>query len=60
MNVSEEKIAELVEAVLQEMGKAPAKKKPAGQIPKTAKVAMLTALKKFEVKEFPIPENRRR
>lgn len=56
MNVSEEKIAELVEAVLQEMGKAPAKKKPAGQIPKTAKVAMLTALKKFEVKEFPIPE----
>ena len=56
MNVSEEKIAELVEAVLQEIGKAPAKKKPAGQIPKTAKVAMLTALKKFEVKEFPIPE----
>ena len=56
MKVSEEKIAELVEAVLQEMGKAPAQKKPAGQVPKTAKVAMLTALKKFEVKEFPIPE----
>ena len=47
MKVSEEKIAELVEAVLQEMGKAPAQKKPAGQVPKTAKVAMLTALKKF-------------
>ena len=56
MKVSEEKIAELVEAVLQEMGKAPAQKKPAGQVPKTAKVALLTALKKFEVKEFPIPE----
>lgn len=28
----------------------------AGSIPKTAKVAMLTGLEKFEVKEFPIPE----
>ncbi len=27
-----------------------------GQIPKTARVAMLTALEKYEVKEFPIPE----
>ena len=29
---------------------------PAGQIPKTARVAMLTALEKYEVKEFPMPE----
>lgn len=28
----------------------------AGSIPKTARVAMLTALEKYEIKEFPIPE----
>ncbi len=27
-----------------------------GSVPKTARVAMLTALEKYEVKEFPIPE----
>ena len=27
-----------------------------GRIPETARVAMLTALEKYEVKEFPIPE----
>lgn len=27
-----------------------------GQIPKTARVAMLTSLENYEVKEFPIPE----
>jgi threonine dehydrogenase-like Zn-dependent dehydrogenase len=29
---------------------------PAGAIPATAKVAMLTQLEKFEIKEYPIPE----
>ncbi len=59
MDFSEHNIEALVQAVLKEMGseskaaKAPAK---SGDIPKTARVAMLTDLKKFEVKEFPIPE----
>lgn len=55
-------IEEIVKQVLSEMqGKpaapavAPASAKPAGAIPKTAKVAMLTALENYDIKEFPIP-----
>ena len=55
-------IEEIVKQVLSEMqGKpaapaaAPASAKPAGSIPKTAKVAMLTALENYDIKEFPIP-----
>ena len=29
---------------------------PAGAIPKTARVAMLTALEHYDIKEYPIPE----
>lgn len=61
MNFSEQNIEALVQAVLKEMGSAPKASAPAASakskdIPKTARVAMLTDLKKFEVKEFPIPE----
>lgn len=61
MNFSEQNIEALVQAVLKEMGSAPKAAAPAASakskdIPKTARVAMLTDLKKFEVKEFPIPE----
>ena len=55
-------IEEIVKQVLSEMqGKpaapaaAPAPAKTAGSIPKTAKVAMLTALENYDIKEFPIP-----
>ncbi|MEG1621601.1 MAG: zinc-binding dehydrogenase [Oscillospiraceae bacterium] len=58
MNFDEQNIEALVQAVLREMKEettvsTPSKSK---SIPKTAKVAMLTKLNKFEVKEFPIPK----
>jgi threonine dehydrogenase-like Zn-dependent dehydrogenase len=66
MAINENEIASLVAQVLKEMtGQAPAQtsapaaQTPAasnGAIPKTAKVAMLTGLKNFDIKEFPIPE----
>lgn len=56
--MDEKQIEKIVAQVLAEMGgtaAAPAKKS-AGKIPATARVAMLTELKKFEVKEFPMPK----
>lgn len=53
-------IEEIVKQVLAEMKQdtaaAPAAAKPAGAIPKTARVAMLTALEHYDIKEYPIPE----
>ena len=53
-------VEEIVKKILQEMkgnhsgeSNAVARK---GEIPKTARAAMLTALEKYEIKEFPIPE----
>lgn len=66
--IDEKKVADLVAQVLAEMtGQAPASQSPAqsrpsatqantAAIPKTARVAVLTDLKKFEVKEYLIPE----
>ena len=62
MAINENEIAALVQQVLKEMtGGTPAptsapKKAVGGAIPKTAHVAMLTELKKFEIQEYPIPE----
>ena len=70
MAINENEIAALVQQVLKEMtGQAPAQAAPSaapsygapsssagGAVPKTAKVAMMTALKKFEIQEYPIPE----
>ena len=72
MAINENEIAALVQQVLREMtgqgpsyggapaaapsyGAAPARN-AGGAVPKTAKVAMMTALKKFEIQEYPIPE----
>ena len=55
MQLSESQVASIVRDVLAQMGGAPAAAAPAGDIPKTAKVAMLTAPKTIEVKEYPIP-----
>ena len=52
MNISSSQVESIVRKILGEM--APAAK-AAAKVPKTAKVAMLTAQKKIEVKEFPIP-----
>lgn len=62
MAINENEIAALVQQVLNEMtGGSPAaaptpKSVSNTDIPKTAKVAMLTELKKFEIQEYPIPE----
>ena len=65
MAINENEVASLVAKVLAEMtGKAPAAPSRAaapapcaarGGVPKTARVAMLTDLKHFELKEYPIP-----
>ncbi len=52
MNISKSQVESIVRKIVGEM--APAAKTSAG-VPKTAKVAMLTAPKKIEVKEFPVP-----
>jgi len=65
LNINENQIAELVKAVLTEMsvggngcsgGSCGCNAKADPVIPKTARVAMLTALEKYEIKEFPMPE----
>ena len=68
MTINENEVAKLVAQVLQEMtGGAPAAAPQKqchgscncgakGDIPKTAKVAMMTELKHFEIQEYPIPE----
>ena len=54
MNISQTQVESIVRKIIGQMGNQ-APKASAG-IPKTAKVAMLTAPKKIEVKEFAIPE----
>ena len=62
MDVNATNIEEIVRQVLNSMeGRQPAANSgagsaPAGAIPKTAHVAMLTSLEHYDVKEFPIPE----
>lgn len=58
MDINSVNVEEIVKQVLSSMQgtDTASAKKPAGAIPKTARVAMLTALEKFELKEFPIPE----
>ena len=58
MDINSQNIEEIVRQVLEGMkapaGGSPAPKASAG-IPATAKVAVLTALEKFEIKEYPMP-----
>lgn len=59
MDINSVKIEDIVKQVLQEMKQAPQNATPAkttGAIPKTSRVAMLTALEKIELQEYPIPE----
>ncbi len=53
MDITSSQVESIVRKILGEMGTT---KSANGAVPKTAKVAMLTAPKKIEVKEFPIPE----
>ena len=54
MDITSAQIESIVRKILGEVSTG-AKSSCAGKIPKTAKVAMLTAQKKIEVKEYPIP-----
>ena len=57
MDINSEKIQQIVKQVLSEMNGAPAAAPSAsGPIPKTARVAMLTKLEHYDIKEYPIPE----
>ena len=51
MNITSSQVESIVRQILGQMGSNTS----SGEIPKTAKVAMLTAPKKIEVKEFPVP-----
>lgn len=57
MDINSEKIQQIVKQVLSEMNGAPAAApSTSGPIPKTARVAMLTKLEHYDIKEYPIPE----
>ena len=58
MDVNSEKIQQIVRQVLDNMNGTPsaAPAQTGGPIPKTAHVAMLTALEHYDIKEYPIPE----
>lgn len=59
MEINSANIEEIVKQVLAGMnasGVAPAQAKCGAGVPKTARVAMLTGIEKFEIREFPIPE----
>ena len=57
MNTNDiEAIVKQVLAGMQGTNAAPAKSSFSGEVPKTAKAAMLTAIENYEIKEFPIPE----
>ena len=47
-------VEKIVRQVMENLSEKPGSNSPS--IPKTAKVAMLTALERYEIKEFPIPE----
>ena len=53
MDITSAQVESIVRKIVSEMACGGAKSSCAGKIPKTAKVAMLTAQKKIEVKESP-------
>ena len=55
INMNQEEIQAIVKQVLSGLNGAPAAKS-SGEIPKTSRVAMLTKLENYDIKEFPIPE----
>ena len=55
MDINSQNIEEIVKKVLQGMQGGSAAPKASGEVPATGRVAMLTELEKFELKEYPIP-----
>lgn len=56
MDINSEQIQKIVSQILSEMNGEASAPKYSGDIPKTARVAMLTSLEHYDIKEFPIPE----
>ena len=59
MDINSANIEKIVQQVMAELGnggKASAPKAANGSIPKTSRVAMLTKLENYDIKEYPIPE----
>ncbi|MGF7146242.1 threonine dehydrogenase-like Zn-dependent dehydrogenase [Anaerotaenia torta] len=59
MDISSEKIEDIVKQVLRELKQVPAGAQASSKshgVPATSRVAMLTGLEKIELKEYPIPE----
>lgn len=57
MNIEQDKIQEIVRQVLSEIRPdAAAPAQSAGSVPATSRVAMLTKLMHYDIKEFPIPQ----
>ena len=59
MDINSQNVEQIVRQVLQEMSGKTAAAAPcasSASIPEKSRVAMLTALEKYEIKEFPIPE----
>lgn len=56
MDINEQNIEQIVKQVLDNMKGAPSAVSAPRDIPKTARVAMLTALEHYDIKEYPIPE----
>jgi len=57
MNIDSKNVEQIVKQVLQEMGGMGASApKAQGAIPAKARVAMLTSLEHYDIKEYPIPE----
>ncbi len=57
MDINSKDIENIVKQVLSSMGDAaPAKSVASGPVPTTSRVAMLTSLEHYDIKEYPIPE----
>lgn len=58
VNIDSKNVEQIVKQVLQEMGGVQASSAPksAGTVPSKSRVAMLTALEHYDIKEYPIPE----
>lgn len=54
--MEQNQVEQIVKKVLSELGGNGGSSASSANIPKTAHVAMLTGIEKFEIKEFPIPE----
>ncbi|MBR0277749.1 MAG: zinc-binding dehydrogenase [Clostridia bacterium] len=56
MDINSQSIEQIVKQVMSELGNVQSMQKSGGNIPKTSRVAMLTKLEHYDIKEYSIPE----